>query len=119
MSLGDSPHEDLAAAFGARRDLGHEYDKEIAAGVVERMSREIDARVDQRVAEIVAAPRLRPPRRGGTGLAVYSMLLGIPLSAIAGGEAHFGGLLVCWGGIVAINLANALRRGTPVVKTRR
>jgi hypothetical protein len=119
MPLGESHHEDLAAAFGARRDLGHEYDQEIAAGVVERMSGEIDARVDERVAEIVGSGKLRLPRRGGgTGLAVYSMILGIPLSAIAGGEAHFGGILVCWAGLVAINVANAFRRGAVVMKRR-
>ncbi|MGH9170928.1 MAG: hypothetical protein ACRD0Z_08660 [Acidimicrobiales bacterium] len=118
MGLGESHEENLSAAFGARRDLGNEYDREIAAGVVEQMSRDIDARVDERVIEILASAKVKA-KRGGTTLAVYSMILGIPLSAIAGNEAHLGGLVVAWSGIVAINAANAWRRSSSPIKLRR
>jgi hypothetical protein len=110
MSLGDS-HEDLTAALAARRELGHEYDKALAEGVVERMGKEVDARVDRRVAELLGGMRVRGKPRSGTPLAIVSLVLAIPLSAIAGASGHVAGLAVAWGGIAAVNFAGALRRG--------
>jgi hypothetical protein len=111
MALGESHHEDLAAALGAHRDLGRDYDRAIAESVVDRMSRDIDARVDMRVTEVLGTPRLRLRRRsGGTFLALSSLALGIPISAISGAYAHATGLAIAWGGIAVVNLANAWRR---------
>lgn len=54
-------------------------------------------------------------------LAVASLVLAVPLSAIAAVNTGLPGLLVCWGGIVAVNavhaagspLSRALGRDTP------
>jgi len=40
---------------------------------------------------------------------VYSLAIGIPISAVAGNYGHVAGLAVAWGGIVLVNLANAWR----------
>jgi len=40
-------------------------------------------------------------------LAITSLGIGIPLSAIAGGTAGLAGLVVAWIGIVGVNLAFA------------
>lgn len=80
---------------------------------LDRVGREIDARVDARLAQQQA---VRPPaqgRRGHSGspmgLAIISMVLGIPISAIAvaagSHPAGFMGLLVVWIAITAINIA--------------
>ena len=43
-------------------------------------------------------------------LAIASLALGIPLTAIAMGTEGLPGALICWGGIALVNLADALRR---------
>jgi hypothetical protein len=42
------------------------------------------------------------------GLAIASLALGIPLTAVAGGAARLPGVVVAWVGIVAIDVAGAL-----------
>ena len=48
-----------------------------------------------------------PLSRGGLALAITSLGIGIPLSAIAGGTAGLAGLVVAWIGIVGVNVAFA------------
>jgi cytochrome P450 len=75
------------------------------------VSREIDARVDTRLAQRAMQPAPQP-RRGPSAspmtLAVISMALGIPISAIAvaAGKHPAGilGLIVVWIAIAAINI---------------
>ena len=45
------------------------------------------------------------------GVAVGSLALGIPLSAIAGASAGAAGLAIAWAGIVTVNVAFALGAG--------
>ena len=116
MPIGDSSHDDLAAALAARHELGDDYDWALARGFVDRVAGEIDAKVDERLA-LVASTSPRRRQRGSVFLAVSSLTLGIPLSAIAGDFGHLGGLCVAWGGIVLVNVAHSLRRergGPPV-----
>ncbi len=113
MSLGDSHHEDLAAALGARRELGAEYDRALAESFVDRVSKQIDAHVDSRVSEIAASQRRLPRPRGGGSLGFMSLIFGIPITAIAGASGHVAGLAIAWAGIAAVNFAAALRRGSP------
>ncbi|MGC9962727.1 MAG: hypothetical protein ABSE47_12625 [Acidimicrobiales bacterium] len=104
--------------LAARRELGDEYDRAFVEGVLERVSAEVDTRVDERMAEM---GKMRPSRRrrGSTGMTVYSLIFGIPISAIAGSQAHLAGLAVAWGGIVLVNIANAWRPGDSTQPARR
>jgi hypothetical protein len=108
MANGDPRHEEWSAALGARRELGPDYDEAFLQNLVERVSSEIDSRVEVRVAEI-ATTRRRPTqhKRGGGFLALASIALGIPLTAIAGDFAHTAGIAIVWGGIVLVNAARA------------
>jgi hypothetical protein len=47
---------------------------------------------------------------GGLALAITSLGVGIPLTAIAASEAGLPGLIVAWIGIVCVNAAYASRR---------
>jgi hypothetical protein len=110
MAIGDSRHEEWSATLGARQELGAEYDQAFVESFVERVSAEIDSRVDMRVAERTSSlPLVAHRRRGGTFLALSSITLGIPLTAIAGNFAHTAGLAIVWGGIVLVNAAHAWR----------
>jgi hypothetical protein len=112
MAIGGSDHEDWHATLAARKELGDEYDKAFVTSVVERVSAEIDTRVDMRLDEIAARLPSRPiRRRGRTFMALSSLTLGIPLTAIAANFAHLPGLMVAWGGIVLVNVAHAWQPG--------
>lgn len=92
-----------------RKDLGPDYE----AALVESFVAKLDATIAERVRAEVDSRR--PSKKKGdknsapiVPLALGSMALAIPLSAIAGGQAGFIGLAMVWIGIVIINVAAAV-----------
>jgi hypothetical protein len=112
MSSSLSP-EEIRAAAETHNELGSVYRDAVIESFLDKVGREIDARVDARLAQQQAAQPLARDRRGHPGspmaLAIISMVLGIPLSAIALAvgthPAGIVGLLVVWIAITAINIA--------------
>ena len=121
MSSSLSP-EEIRAAAETHNELGPVYRDAVIESFLDRVGREIDARVDARLRQQqaeqppVQQQAERPPvqyRRGNSGspmaLAITSMALGIPISAIAvaAGTHPAGllGLLVVWIAIAVINVA--------------
>ncbi|MEV7010889.1 hypothetical protein [Streptosporangium sp. NPDC051022] len=109
----------MRATIEARRDLGPDYEAALIESFVERLDATIAARVRAEMegngfrAHHPYAPPPPPPRKGGNPaitIALGSMGIGIPLTAIAAGNAGTAGLLLAWGGIVAINFAHAIGR---------
>jgi hypothetical protein len=107
--------EELRAAAEVHTELGPGYSDAVVDSFLEKVGREIDARVDARLAggyrgRPARAPR--PPRDNTFALAVISMVVGIPITAIvldAGpNPPGFWGLLVVWVAIVSINVGNAV-----------
>jgi hypothetical protein len=81
---------------------------------VERIGKEIDARVDARLARATARPTLTSKQLNMLPvMALGSIALGIPISAIAAGTTGFWGLLVVWIAIAAINIGYAMRLRPP------
>ncbi|GAA2840335.1 hypothetical protein RMN57_16040 [Kitasatospora sp. CM 4170] len=124
----DDLRRDLDATLQARKELGKEYESELVDSFLTRLDARLDARVDSRVERRVAermddyGPAHLARRRGfgraNSKLPLVSLVLGIPLTAIAtnggtNGFTGFMGLVVCWTGIVGVNIAAALgdRRG--------
>ncbi|KJY39356.1 hypothetical protein [Streptomyces sp. NRRL S-495] len=125
----DDLRRDLDASLQARKELGPEYESELVDSFLSRIDARLDARVERRVAERLGpadgygptegygpagaygrpgyGPR-RFGRRSATRLPIISLVLGIPLSAIAAESGGFWGLLVCWGGIVGVNVSSSL-----------
>ncbi|MFD8753490.1 hypothetical protein ACFV0O_21305 [Kitasatospora sp. NPDC059577] len=118
----DDLRRDLDATLQARKELGKEYEDELVDSFMKRLDARLDARVERSVAQQMddqeprgyhdrhqRSRRLGWGKRSGNGLAVVSMAFGIPLTAIATNPANggFGGLLVCWAGIVGVNFAAA------------
>jgi hypothetical protein len=105
--------EEIRAAAETHNELGPAYQDAVIESFLDKVSREIDARVDARLAQQQAAQPPARDRRGQSGapmvLAIISMALGIPLSAIALAvgthPAGIVGLLVVWIAITAINIA--------------
>ena len=109
MATSSLSADEIRAAAETHRELPPEYQNAVIESFLAKVDREIDARVDARLAGH-GHGRLRERRpRSPAFFALASMVLGIPLSAIAvaAGQhpAGFWGLLVVWVGIVAINVA--------------
>lgn len=122
MSGDEVRRDELAATLAARQELGPEYEQALVESLAERIGTTIDARIEARLAaarQAVAAPLTQAPHptqldRSHLALAMASLGMGIPLTAIAGGIAGVPGLVVAWAGIAVVNLAYALRsRRTP------
>jgi hypothetical protein len=103
MSEHEETRAELEAALRARGELGAELEPQVIDAFVERIERRIDERTRE----------LRPMRvrtRGSDqvlALAIVSLGVSIPLTAIAVTQAGLVGLLVVWIGIVLVNAAFA------------
>jgi hypothetical protein len=101
------PREEVEALVSARRELPEGHDQELIDAFMERVSAEIDARVDQRLEEQDVD---YDPAPGQIGVAIGSIALGIPVTAVAGSTAELPGVVVAWIGIIAVNVLYARSR---------
>ncbi|MBP2705702.1 hypothetical protein JOL79_17955 [Microbispora sp. RL4-1S] len=96
---------ELSAALGARRELGPQYELELAESLVDRVNSVIDARLEARKSR-------RPPLDWAQmTLGLGSMALSVPLVAIVssnGGGTI--GLLMVFGVVAFVNVAYVLTR---------
>lgn len=107
---GPDPDE-FRAALETAHELGPEYERHVIDGFLERVGTSIDARVDARVRELTRHRRSGETQRSGqVSLAIWSMVLGIPLTAVAASNSGTAAVIVVWVAIAVINLANAIRR---------
>jgi len=107
MTGPEIPREEAASTLAARRELGAEMEPAVVAAFVERVERQIDARVDARLAERGGG---RARHDGWLSLPIASLGVAIPLTAIAGGIGGLVAILIVWIGIVAVNVAHARGR---------
>ncbi|NUW32902.1 hypothetical protein HTZ77_15875 [Nonomuraea sp. SMC257] len=101
--------EDLQATLDARRDLGPEYEAALVESFADRLDATIAARVQAELHRQV--PFSGRTRRTGpplVSLALGSMGIGIPLTAIAATTTGLVGLAVTWIAIAVINVAAAM-----------
>ncbi|TVL88147.1 hypothetical protein [Streptomyces sp. SAJ15] len=121
---------ELDATLQTRKELGAEYEKELVDSFMEKVEQRFDAAADRHVRrhmaeqQMAAARGPRPQLIGGQsgqppapgeglgigerfGFVAVSLVLAIPLSAIAVVNAGLSGLLICWGGIVGVNAVHA------------
>jgi hypothetical protein len=106
----DETRKDLRAAVAARKELGPEYEPEIIDAFLEKL----DARAAQRTAAEASRPAPRSSNRendpGGLALAIVSVVAGIPITAIAATQEGAFAIIICWGGLVGVNLARSVSR---------
>ena len=78
------PREELEAALEARKELGRERERELADSFLARIEREIDARVDERLARRGGVPaRDTGSDWGFVLLAISSLGIGIAVTGAA------------------------------------
>ena len=122
--------KDLDATVRARGELGEEYDSALVDSFLEKVEQRIDDTVDRRVRRHLAEQRMadargpRRPRSAGSwadryGLAIVSLVLAVPLSAISGALAGMTGIVATWLGIVGVNAAQAARLNRELLTGRR
>lgn len=120
--------KELDATLQARRELGPEYESALIESFLEKLDQRLDSTTDRRVRrqlaeqQMVVARGARPRSAEETfgeryGFGIISLVLAMPLSAIAVSQAEFGGLCVAWLGIVGVNVAQAAG-GVPWARRR-
>jgi len=142
QSSDDALKKDLFASVQTRKELGAEYESELVDSFLDRLDSRLRAQVEERVERELArrgadddrrdprhhrdrAGRPRRPRDNDTWFAMFSLIIAIPLSAIALGVSHgqLLPLLAVWAGIVAINGTRAVsihaRAGAEIAASHR
>ena len=107
----DLTRTDLEAALEVRRELG----ESIEPGLVDSLASKVEATVRRRYeAEVASRANERTMQGISNGqrvtVAIISLVMAIPLTAIAASMAGIGGMLLVWVGIVLVNFALAFRR---------
>ena len=106
----DDVRKDLRAAVAARQELGPEYEAEIIDSFLEKL----DAREAQRNAQDhaleLAGLKRRETDPGGLALAIISVIVAIPITAISAAMIGPFGVVIGWLGLVLINVARAAGR---------
>ena len=90
--------------MAARRELGPAHDEELIAGFLDRIEKEIDRRVDERIASRA------PKKRGASPLHPGTIGVCIPIVAIAGGIGGVAGLIAAFTALVIIFAIAEFRR---------
>ncbi len=111
--------KELEATLHTRRELGEEYEPALVESFLEKVEGRLDATVDRRMRRLMAEQQMTIARgaRGTTdawgerfGFAIVSLILAIPLSAIAAVNADLPGLIVAWLGIVGVNAVHTMHK---------
>ena len=97
--------DDVAVTLAVRDDLGPAHEAAVIAEFLDRVGTAIDERVDAKM----AAGRQTETHRSGPSLAFFSLIFGIPITAISASQG-VNAMLVAWGGIAVVNIADAIRR---------
>ena len=91
------PPEELRAAIEARRELGEELEPHLIDSFVERIERRVDERLRERL------PRQRNSDHD-VAVTIVSLLVAIPLIAIAGGIAGLPAIVAVCAALVLVNV---------------
>ena len=118
-SVPDLTPEEIQAVLAARRSRMPVED-DLPASLTARLDREVAARVDAELAARVGGLPAQPIQvvkhkeksTDGRVVGVMSLITGIPLMGIVEGTTHgsLAGAAIVMGGIVLVNMANALGR---------
>lgn len=98
-------HDDVEAMLGVRQEMG----AEITPALVDSMAEQIEIVVQQRTADVRRELELQRPQTLAPGarlaVAIVSLVMAIPLTAISASIIGLIGVIVVWAGIAGVNLA--------------
>ena len=102
------PRDELEATVAARRELGREHEPELVESFLARIEKQIDARVDDKLAQRGSA---HPARRGhgpdwaAAILGISSLGIGIAATGAATSQGAGWVAAIAWIAIVLVNVA--------------
>jgi len=96
--------QELKAVVAARKELGPEHEEHLIAGFLDRIDKELDRRVDEKIAA------KRPRGRQTSSLHPANLAVCIPIIAIAGGIGKITGLIAAFIALGLVFLVTELRR---------
>jgi hypothetical protein len=103
MAKPDLPREELEATLAARRELGREREPELVDSFLAKIEREIDERVEQRLAHRRERPR--HPTTTSPWVAIASLGIGIGVTGTITGNSYPSWVVaVAWLAIVLVNI---------------
>lgn len=104
--------DEVESALAARHELGAGYDEAIVDGLVDKIERRLEARPPAQPTRWPDPPPPKDAHSSVTPLALGSIALGIPVTAVALSNAPGAGgiavAIVAWAAIALVNLAHAL-----------
>jgi hypothetical protein len=102
------PRDELRHAVEARRELGPDYEDQIADALAEKIERRLTEKIERRLTERSPARH----QRSITPLVLGSLGIAIPLMSIAGNFAGLAGIIAVCTAIVLVNwiVASETRR---------
>ncbi|MEU4332261.1 hypothetical protein [Nonomuraea dietziae] len=109
-----STGDELRAAVAARRDLGPDFEDSIVESFLDKMGKEVDRRVDERMAADSGHVRRQLQQQQNVAgmrlaLAIVSLVMGtIATVALTLGESDLLAYLAVWGGVALVNIAFTL-----------
>lgn len=104
--------QDARAALEARRELGPELEQALVDSFVARVEHALTQRGSTELSERQRRSEdVRADSRNQMILGIVSLVMAIPLTAIASGQLGVLGMIITWIAIVTVNLAYALRKG--------
>jgi hypothetical protein len=110
QALRQQLREEARVHLETRRELGPEYEDQIAESFVQRIEKLIDERIAARLEQRRLAQAWPRTPVNPVGVLAIAMALGIPLTAIAGAIAGATGIIAVWAGIIFLVLYFDLRR---------
>ncbi|MET7700029.1 hypothetical protein [Streptomyces sp. NPDC005485] len=122
--------KELDATLHARKELGDDYESALIDSFLEKIEQRVETAVERQVRRQVAEQQMvvargaRSPQSSDSfgerfGFGIVSLVLAVPLSAIGGGISGLPGLFVAWGGIVGVNVVQAVRLNPGLFGRRR
>jgi hypothetical protein len=107
------PRDEAEALLRVRGQLGDDFEPALVDSFVDRIDDAIEARVVEHLRRAQERERRRRQQRRSRddhalALAIVSLGVAIPLTAIASESAGFVGVLVAWLGIVLVNVVYGL-----------
>jgi hypothetical protein len=95
---------ELEATLRARAELGPAHDDQLVEGFLDRIERELDRRIDERLAART------PPKRGPSPVNPGNLGVCIPIVVLAGVFGHTAGVVVALALLALVFLVAELRR---------
>lgn len=101
---GELSKDELAAVLGVRQERGAEIEPALVDSLAAKVERVVEQQLAAERMARPAPPQHCPPNLR-LALAIVSVAVSIPLTAISLSLAGFPGLLLVWTGIVLVNIS--------------